>query len=626
MTAFFPEIYPDELVFSACSRYHDRLSYEAAPCTSRDLFGSHQVKVATDLPTSLDLLCNSLPLNHTYSINRLLYQHTLYPLYSAFTNKQRAEDLRRDMTMRGRGAAHGRSGALSCKVRPRFLRYCLECVKEDRATWGETYWHRLHNAPGVEVCLTHRIFLDNSCVRVGQRGNQEAYVAAENVVCLSAPRPLEPEHAVLVTLAADLEWLLHRRDLFCDPEIAINRYRRLLFEKNLATHTGIVDGAELQSAFVAFYSPQLLQFLKCELRHRRPWLLRMVHLALRRSTKPAIHHLLLMNFLGCRVSDFCSLPRTPIRAFCRGPWPCLNRAADHYKLAVVKTCQIRQSQTRRKKPIATFSCECGFVYCRLGPDRDPAARFQSHRTTSYGEVWYGRLRALRLDQRLTQKEVASQLGVTVRVIQRELKRLVTSENVKAPKKNNKGERQSKKEKRACWLRTLEKHPTASRSQLNKIVGAVTYHYLLYEDRNWYEANAPSRKKTPRKQIVNWKLRDIDCANRAREIAASLIDKPGKPVRASRTAILQSLGLSEVFSQRPHLLPRTAAAISEVAESCERFIVRRIQLVVNEFGAQGITFSPSRLQRKAQISNEQWRNPRIREAVVNIAGFDHLKVQ
>jgi len=214
----------------------------------------------------------------------------------------------------------------------------------------------------------------------------------------------------------------------------------------------------------------------------------------------------------------------------------------------------------------------------------------------------------------------------VRVIQRELKRLVTSENVKAPKKNNKGERQSKKEKRARWLRTLEKHPTASRSQLNKIVGAVTYHYLLYEDRNWYEANAPSRKTAPRKQIVNWKLRDIDCANRAREIAASLIDKPGKPVRASRTAILQSLGLSEVFSQRPHLLPQTAAAISEVAESCERFIVRRIQLVVNEFGAQGITFSPSRLQRKAQISNEQWRNPRIREAVVNIAGFDHLKLQ
>jgi hypothetical protein len=37
-----------------------------------------------------------------------------------------------------------------------YPRMCTECVKEDRAILGWSYWHRMHQIPGVYWCLKHR--------------------------------------------------------------------------------------------------------------------------------------------------------------------------------------------------------------------------------------------------------------------------------------------------------------------------------------------------------------------------------------------------------------------------------------------------------------------------------------
>ncbi len=44
------------------------------------------------------------------------------------------------------------------------LCYCPECVKEDRATYGETYWHRLPQLPGVCLCPKHQVPLRESLI------------------------------------------------------------------------------------------------------------------------------------------------------------------------------------------------------------------------------------------------------------------------------------------------------------------------------------------------------------------------------------------------------------------------------------------------------------------------------
>lgn len=36
-------------------------------------------------------------------------------------------------------------------------RFCEQCAQEDLKFWGYTYWRRLHNLPGLDWCLKHRV-------------------------------------------------------------------------------------------------------------------------------------------------------------------------------------------------------------------------------------------------------------------------------------------------------------------------------------------------------------------------------------------------------------------------------------------------------------------------------------
>src|SRR5258708_5923198 len=59
MIAMVPEIYPDELVFSFCSRYHQRMGYRSRESTGRDLFENAMTKPAIDFPSRLKILADT---------------------------------------------------------------------------------------------------------------------------------------------------------------------------------------------------------------------------------------------------------------------------------------------------------------------------------------------------------------------------------------------------------------------------------------------------------------------------------------------------------------------------------------------------------------------------------------
>lgn len=622
MTGFFPEFYPDELIFSACSRYNERFMYQSPTCTGRDLFGVERVKVSIDLPSGIGALNSSLPLNHGYTVDRLIYQHTFYPLYSAFIPAGRAAALFDDMTKSVSGAAHGRAGVLTSKLRREFVRFCTECAKEDRAKWGETYWHRIHNVPAVEVCATHQIFLDNSCVPMARRSNHEIFSTAERMIDLKTPRPLNSGHTILVKLASDLEWLLNQPNISSEPDVTLNRYLRLLFENNFATHHGVVRTQKLERAFLEFYSPDLLLALCCELNRKSTWLRRIVQEPRRESTQPVIHHLLLMNFLGCPIDRFFSLPVNRVQPFGAGPWPCLNRVADHFRQPVVRACKTELSGGRIRRPLGTFSCDCGFVYCRLGPDQDQNSRFQFHRIKSYGQVWYSKLKRLRVIERRTIKETASELGVWPDRVRRELKNLKElNEDLKRPmlapsKKTKKLSTAQLKEFRSEWLLAIKQHPTLSRSKLKSIVGATVYNTLLQNDRKWFEANSPPRVTPPGPTSrTDWSRRDIELAALARTTAAKMIGAPGRPVWASATAIARALGVLEVIHKRTTiLLPLTIEAISSVAESVADFALRRTLWVLDCYRKERIRPTTSQLQVRAGVGPKIWKDPKLKETV------------
>ena len=49
---------------------------------------------------------------------------------------------------------------------PRYFRFCPLCLKEDLQEYGEAYWHRLHQTPGVLACPVHAIPLSDSIVPI----------------------------------------------------------------------------------------------------------------------------------------------------------------------------------------------------------------------------------------------------------------------------------------------------------------------------------------------------------------------------------------------------------------------------------------------------------------------------
>ncbi|WP_428992390.1 TniQ family protein [Acidithiobacillus ferrooxidans] len=60
MIAFFPEPYPDELLYSICARYHIMSRNNDFRHTVEDLFGCRQACAVYDFPSRLAALCAQL--------------------------------------------------------------------------------------------------------------------------------------------------------------------------------------------------------------------------------------------------------------------------------------------------------------------------------------------------------------------------------------------------------------------------------------------------------------------------------------------------------------------------------------------------------------------------------------
>jgi hypothetical protein len=609
MIAFLPEIYPDECFFSVCSRYHDRLAYTSGFSTSRDLFGVHRIKVALDLPTYLGAFCKLVPFR-SYTIDQLIENHTLFPIYSAFISSRRAAALRRNMIDRSGGAIYGSVGCLTHRLRAQFLRFCPECVQEDRRKWGETYWHRIHNVRGAEVCPVHGALVVDSRVPIS-RPLSDSYVSAEKAIGNNCPPSYKPENPTYYALARGLDWLLQQRNLSCDPEVKFNRYVRLMHEKGFATYAGTIHITKLEKAFQDFSGNDLLHSLECDLNCQSTWLSRIADRK-RAPTQPPFHHLLVLNFLGCSVAEFFSLPSDPIPPFGPPPWPCLNRAAKHFGKLIVTKCQITMATDGTSRALGKFACTCGFVYCRLANKMSGPIRY--HRVPAYGHVWHAKFRKLRLENRGL-REMALELGVGLHIVKATIKKLNEPKNQR-PLKTKKIPRRIIMVCRRRWLAAKKENRTFCRSELRNVTGRKVYLILVDNDRQWYELNSPPRRKTRGKgRSINWPERDRQLATQVESAAQEFINAPGRPVRSSATAIARKLGILTVLHKRPYLLPLTETAISSVAETIEDFAIRRIAWAAESYKAEGLELRLSLLLARAAVSTKISEKPKV-AAVIN----------
>src|SRR5262249_1104959 len=139
--------------------------YSSGNALLRELFGTRSFKAIVDLPSHLGRLISALQPETSYTVDGLIDDHTLLPFYGSFLPSERLRCLRYDMCGDNGSGVHMRAGIVGCPIPlPAWFRFCPLCIDEDRKHFGECYWHRVHQIPGVEVCPVHEVFLQNSSV------------------------------------------------------------------------------------------------------------------------------------------------------------------------------------------------------------------------------------------------------------------------------------------------------------------------------------------------------------------------------------------------------------------------------------------------------------------------------
>jgi hypothetical protein len=593
MLGYFTDPYPDELLYSACARFSDRSNYRNLATTARQLFGGSG-SAAVAFPNRLAHLISLLPAK-SYTIDRLIDDHTLLRFYSPFVHEDRVKLVRLEMAGDKDNRIYSRLAINTGGVpMPQALRFCPQCVIVDRREFGETYWHRVHQLAGIEVCPSHSTLLDSS--RADWRGRNDSWTfrSAESSIDLKDPRlidPANPQHLLLLRIAEQARWLLEWRGMPPGKSELQTRYYNRLLKRGLAYYdNGRIHNKDLAREFVKFYSHDFLTSLNSDVRSNlRGWMFDLLRRGCINESQPPIRHLLLMIFLGCSAEDLLTTFQE-YKPFGEGPWPCLNRTATHYRQAVVEQCRITNGQKHNKgHPLGMFSCSCGFRYLRVGPDRDENDRYRFNRVDSYGQVWEAHFKKQWNDDSVTLTNLAAELGVIPFTLRRHAIRLKlpfprggrwarpTTEEVfieyGKPRRTFAEELRSRRQE---WLSLRRRHPRAGRNQLIALA-CYTYYWLSRHDPNWLFENSPIKKPSkPSPNRVNWKEWDQKLPKQIEKVSADLMNQSGRPVRVSKEEIIRRLEHRSWFEQRLDKLPKTAKALNRFVESREDFFIRRVR--------------------------------------------------
>lgn len=629
MIGYFPAAYPDELLYSVCARCFDRLCYPSKQSIVQELFGTRTILACIELPSHLDKLVAALPAGHHYTADQLIDYHTLLPFYGPFLPPARLHRIRQDMYGNNWPTIHMRAGIMASHVPlPRWLRCCSLCVQEDEEAYGECYWHRIHQVPGVEVCPFHKVYLQNSNILAQNRETRYEFVSAKHAIqqmVLQEPISIDSRHEVLLSVALDALWLLSQHHLSRDLQSLYRRYSQLLADLDLATYRGRVFISELQQRFRSCYSPDILEMLSCKIDERvnENWLVRLVRKP--DHAQHPLHHILLIHFLGHSAETFFNiLSENP--PFGEGPWPCLNPVSNHYHQFQIQQCKIVFSQYVHGRPVGTFSCTCGFTYSRTGPDVSPEDRFKFSKVKSFGSLWQERLRLLWEDETVSLRGMARQLGVDPLTVKRYATQMGftfprpagTSIPLKEAQKSHPvdskvSETTTVEMRRTIWLHTMQEYPDAGTKDLRSKAPGV-FSWLYRNDKAWLKAHL-SLTRVVKKQhsYIDWTGRDHQLAQAVKEAAIRLKALPGCPVRVSITSIGRATGHLALLQQHLDRLPLTARALTGSVETREMFAVRKVHWVAERCREEQLY--PARWQLVKRAGVERIASlPSVQEAI------------
>lgn len=631
MLSFFTDPYPDELLYSVFARYHFYSGNIDLKDTLSELFGKNSAIPSFEIASHLRFLCDALSGN--YSPDRLIQEQTIFPFYAPFLPGNRKGELLKDIKSSDGKGIYAKIGIVAGSIcKKESIYYCSACATEEMERLGEAYIHREHQLQGVLMCPNHERFLKKYPVKRSENSRVE-YIRLDGSLldlsdnCMYEVAYQEKYRKQLLQISKAAYYLLTNDLSHISKAEVLLRYKNLLYEKDLATNRLRVKQDELHEMVVGYYGTELLDILESGIdkNDEYNWL-RVVTRGVARTVHP-LRHILLILFLTDDMDTFFKGIHKKYNPFGKGPWPCLNKASNHYRQDVV-THLTNTADYKTREPVGTFTCECGYIYSRKGPDKSEKDRYRKGRIKAFGPVWEEKLKML-LTEHHSYHEMARQLGCDVGTVHKfevilavnrnsgDANTVITSNKVPVSPLN---EAYRYKER---LLNVLKEYPVLSRTELRNQC-QKEYAFLYRHDREWLFEMLPTGKPSKgSKGYVDWDQRDREILSQLQNAQIDLQNR-AKPIRVSKTTLGKAITNLSSLEKCLHKLPCCAEFIDKVSETKQQFQLRRCQIVVSRMREEGLPLLEWRIQREAGLRKGDFEL--IKDKIELISHVNHEDLQ
>lgn len=584
MVHFFTDPYKDELIYSAIARYHYYIGNIDYKDTLEEMYGKRSVIPSLAIGSNIYALAKNL--GDKYTSDGIIKKHTIFPFYAPFLPKDRKAELLEEIKYKDGRGIYTKLGIVPGSVCKKVgIYYCPCCAKKEIERYGEAYIHREHQLQGVYICPHDGMKIKKYPIDKSNTSRIEFIRLDKELLDLSYElTTADKYYDELYRIAQDAYYLLQADLTNIHKNDVLGKYKNLLYEKGLVTCSRRVKQKELYEEFVNFYGQDFLDLLESRIdnNYEYNWL-RVITRNLKRTVHP-IRHILLINFLLGDIRKFFREINNDYTPFGKGPWPCLNTVSNHYKENIITDLKITQDYKTRV-PVGTFTCKCGFVYSRKGPDKVESDKYKVGRIKSFGEVWEYKLKTYLKEEKYNLKELSMLMHCDPKTVIK-FDRLFGINYLKNSYKNM-GENKKTllndmtEEYKNKILRVVKMNSKLSRTEIRQLC-KKEYMYLYRRDKEWLFSNIPlnSKKNKPIKNNkVDWCYRDKKNLSIIKVKYKELINRENS-VRITKSSIGRAAGILVELDKNIDKLPKTKKYLNKIIETVENFQLRRCRNIID----------------------------------------------
>ncbi|MCL2427227.1 MAG: TnsD family transposase, partial [Oscillospiraceae bacterium] len=552
--SFFPTPYPDETIYSVLCRFDLRMGCPSHRFIIKKLFDRFLI-LNTYVPQSIGKIASYLPTDTMLTPEYLIRHTTMFSYFAPFISQERKNAFLGYMRNEGIPKKNTFSGLGICNMRqPRnlYLRFCESCWREDIRVWGEPYWHRLHQLPGILMCHQHEEPLRHSHVLI-TLANQSFYPASiDMVVKSSVCGDFGADIAKKLTLLSESsQWLLENGHLYGPYDKVYTNYCFHLHNAGYSTMNGYIWHNKIYKAINDFYGKDFLMLLEAYDENLTIAWTKRIFSNKFNSQLPMYHILLHILLTGSSDSFLNSDCRKPL-PYGEGPWPCRNPICPHNLEDMIENIDIHYARGSYK---TLFKCpHCGFAYRRQKPIPKEKQYTGIVYIESYGELWQQKLRECIVEKGFSAKRSCKYLKCSAYTVQKYAIKFgyikpedaTYAEKKYVPKSTlNANLVLTENEKRSMWRKIWKQlvidFPDANRNLL-RTLAPTCHRWLRKNDKLWFEKHSPEPKKGPH---FDWEERDLERLGSVQEAVNILQNSTDRPIRITLKRIAMQIGLLRI---------------------------------------------------------------------------------